>query len=138
MSNIINRLPTPHESPTSPINQEEPILIPVNQKDFEPNFKSILEPLLVPKKKMLLLHSKSIKGINLKSLLLNNFSNIKEESLTQHDSFPNNATKRELQNFLRKPEIKIGIFQTKLVTGIEGSNVLYFPDAGKTINTSQV
>lgn len=138
VSNILEPLPSPNkaESLTTSISEEEPILIPIHQNDFESNFKDILEPILDLKKKTLMLHSKKIDGTNLKSLLLDNFPRIKEEHVIQHDNYPNNATKKELQNFLRHSDTRIGIFQTKFVSGIEGSNVIYFHDAGKAIQVS--
>ena len=138
VSNILEPLPSPNkaESITTSISEEEPILIPIHQNDFESNFKDILEPILDLKKKTLMLHSRKFDGKNLKSLLLDNFPRIKEEHVIQHDNYPNNATKKELENFLRHSDTRIGIFQTKFVTGIEGSNVIYFHDAGKAINTS--
>ena len=138
VSKIIEPLPPPHasESLTTFTSKEEPILIPIHQNDFESCFKDILEPILDLTKKTLMLHSKKFDGSALKSLLLSNFPNIKDETVIQHDTYPSNATKTELQNFLRHSETRIGIFQTKFVTGIEGSNVIYFHDAGKAINTS--
>ena len=141
VSETIDKLPPPTTSssqsllpsqalqaPTTSSSQEEPIFIPVNEYDFESNFQKILKPVLDLNKKTLILHSDSFKGKNLKSLLLKNFPHIKPETIVQHDKYPNDATKEDLKKFLKQLETKIGIFLSRLVTGMEGSNVIYFND----------
>jgi len=125
VSNAIEKLPPP----TISSSQEKPLLIPIKEKDFEFNFKNMLnEEVFNPKKKTLILHSKKFKGNDLKSLFRKKFPEIKPETILHHDDHPNDAAKEELQDFLKDPEIKIGIFQSKFVTGMEGSNVIYFYD----------
>ena len=110
--------------------QEKPILIPVHASDFGSNFRTMLgENVLNRRKKTLILHTSNFLGTELKSLLIENFPEIKPEAILHHDKYPNNAKKKDLQNFLKSPEIKIGIFQQRYVTGMEGSNVVYFHDA---------
>ena len=125
VSNAIEKLPPP----TTSSSQDKPLFIPINKGDFESNFKDMLnEEVFNPKKKTLILHSKKFKGNDLKSFFLKNFPEIKPETILHHDNHPNDATKEDLQDFLKQPEIKIGIFQSRFVTGMEGSNVIYFYD----------
>ena len=110
--------------------QEKPTLIPVHADIFGSNFRNMLgENILNRNKKTLILHTCNFLGTELKSLLIENFPEIKPDTILHHDNYPNNATKKDLQNFLKSPEIKIGIFQQRYVTGMEGSNVVYFHDA---------
>ena len=126
VNNTIEKLPPP----TTSTSNEKPILIRVHVNDFESNFHNILsEAVFNPKKKTLILHSKRFKGKDLKSLFLKNFPEIEPETILQHDNHPNDATKKDLQDFLKTPKIKIGIFQSRFETGMEGSNVIYFYDA---------
>ena len=113
-----------------------PILIPINKTDFESNFKNILNEILDQNKKTLFLHSESFEGKDLKCLLVNNFPKIKQETVLQHDTYPNDANKEDLEQFLKDPEMKIGIFQSRFVTGMEGSNVILFYDSSDFRNTS--
>ena len=149
VSKTIDKLPPPTTSssqslqpsqslqaPTTSSSQEEPILIPVHQDDLESDFQNILKPVLDLKTKILILHSKSFEGKHLKSLLLKNFPQIKPETIIQHDNHPNDATKEDLITFLKQPKTKIGIFQSRLVTGMEGSNVIYFHDIKYISNSS--
>ena len=124
------------QSPTTKSSQEDPILIPVQGDDLESNFHDILKPVLDLKRKTLILHSTSFEGKHLKSLLLKNFPQIKPETSLQHDKYPDDATKEDLQQFLKQPDTKIGIFQSRLVTGMEGSNVIYFHDKNDDDNSS--
>jgi len=131
--NTIEKLPPPITSSSN----QEPILIPVHISTFESNFQDILgEAAFDLQKKTLILHSTRFKGKDIKSLFLKNFPEIEPKNILQHDDYPNNATKDELQDFLKTPDIKIGIFQSKFVTGIEGSNVVYFHDANDHYNIS--
>jgi len=82
------------------------------------------------------LHSIGFEGKDLKSLLVKSFPEIKSENILYHDTYPNDATKEDLEQFLKRPEIKIGIFRSTFVTGMEGSNVIYFHDAYYHKNTS--
>ena len=123
--NTIKQLPPP----TTSSSNEEPFLIPVHENNFESNFQNILtEAVFNPKKKTLILHSGNFKGKDLKFLFLKNFPEIEPETILLHDNHPNDATKKELQDFLKNPKIKIGIFQLRFVTGMEGSNVIFFYD----------
>jgi len=125
IANMIEKLPPP----TTSSSNEESILIPVHYSDFESNFPNILsEAVFDSKKKTLILHSENFKGKNLKSLFLKAFPEIEPKTILQHDNHPNDATKKDLQYFLKNPEIKIGIFQSRFVTGMESSNVIYFHD----------
>ena len=125
ITNLIRKLPPP----TLSSYQEKPFLIPIEEKDFESSFQNILnKEVFNPKKKTLILHSKSFNERDIKSLILKNFPSIKPENILKHDVYPNDATKDDLQMFLKQPEIKIGIFQSRFVTGMEGSNVIYFYD----------
>ena len=124
------------QAPTTTSSEEEAILIPIQKNDFESKFQNILKPVLDLRKKTLFLHSKSWNGTDLKFLLLKNFPKIRKETILTHDNYPNNATKEELQQFLKQPETKIGLFQSRLVTGMEGSNVIYFHDANDVMDTS--
>ena len=130
--NTIEKLPPP----TTTSSNDEPILIPVHGNDFESNFQNILcEAVFNPKEKTLILHSENFEGKDLKSLFLKNFPETESEDILQHDNHPNDATKEDLQDFLKTPVIKIGIFQSRFVTGIEGSNVIYFHDAKYDISS---
>ena len=132
VSNTIKKLP----SLTTSSPQREPIVIPFYQRDFENNFKNMLDnEISNPEKKTMILHSNSYDGNVLRSLLLKSFPGIKPESVVKHDEYPNDATKNDLQSFLKQSEIKVGIFQSRLVTGMEGSNVIYFYDANDNINS---
>ena len=132
VNNMIERLPSPVTN--SP--QEEPIFIPVHENDLKPNFQNILTPFLDFKKKILFLHSESFDGKKLKTLLRKNFPRYTPETILQHDNHPNSATKKELQLFLRHSMAKVGIFQAKLVTGMEGSNIIYLFNSKDYINSS--
>ena len=133
VSNAIEKLPPP----TTSSSQEKPLLIPIHENNFESNFKNMLnEEVFNPKKKTLILHTEKFNRNDLKSLFLKSFSEIKPETILQHDNHPNDATKEDLQEFLKQPEIKIGIFQSRFVTGMEGSNVIYFYDDDDLVNTS--
>ena len=126
ISDIIEKLPPLRTTSL----QEEPILVPVHENDFESNFKNMFdEKILDLKKKTLIIHTKHFNGYALKSLLIKNFPEIKPHTVLQHDYYPNNASIKDLQSFLLQPEPKIGIFNQKFVTGMEGSNVVYFHDA---------
>ena len=126
VSNTIEKLPPP----TTYKFNEEPIVIPVHANDFESNFQNILnEAVFNATKKTLMLHSENFKGKYLKSLFLKTFPKIEQETILQHDNHPNDATKEDLQDFLKNQKVKIGIFQSRFVTGMEGANVIYFHDA---------
>ena len=116
-------------SPVTSIFQEDPILIPVHKGDLESNFQNILNKILKPKKKTLILHSKSFKGNDLYLLVLQCFSEIKQENVLRHDQHPDCTSKEALQDFLTSSEKQIGIFQSVFVTGMESSNVIYFLNA---------
>ena len=124
------------QAPPTSSSQGEPIFIPVHEDDLESHFQNILKTVLDFKKKNLILHSKSFEGKDLKSLLLRNFSKINPKTIIQHDNHPNDASKEDLQKFLKESETEIGIFQSRLVTGMEGSNVIYFYDDNDRINSS--
>merc|ERR1711899_7847 len=94
------------------------------------------EEVFNPKKKNLTLFSKNYNGNDLKSIFLKNFPEIKPETILHHDNHPNDATKEDLQDFLKQPEIKMGIFQSRFVTGMECSNVIYFHDTKDLFATS--
>merc|ERR1712133_329296 len=122
---------------TSTRYNEEPTLISVHQNDFDSKIKKILSKAAFdPKKKTLVLHSKTFKSNDLKLLFLKAFPKIDSETILEHDNYPANATELDLQKFLKSPEIKIGIFQSKFVTGMEGSNVIFFYDAHDQETTS--
>ena len=116
-------------SPVTSTFQEDPILIPVNKGDLEFNFQNILDKILDPRKKTLILHSKSFKGNDLYLLVQKSFPEIKQENLLRHDKYPACTSKEELQGFLKSSEKKIGIFQSAFVTGMESSNVIYILNA---------
>ena len=42
-----------------------------------------------------------------------------QENVLQHDSFPSDATKEDLQQFLRYSETKIGIFQAEVYVTVK-------------------
>ena len=123
-------------SPITSIPQAEPLLIPIHENDFDLNFKSVLSTTLNPDKKTLILLSRSFVVKSIYLLLLRSYPEIKPENILKHDRHPNNASTKELQNFLTEPKMKIGIFQSHFVTGIEGSNVIYFLDSSEDVNTS--
>ena len=125
LQETIEKLP----SPVTSIFQEDPILIPVHKADLESNIQNILNKIVNPRKKTLILHSKSFKGNDLYLHVLKSFSQIKQENLLRHDKDPDCASKEALQSFLKSSEKKIGIFQSVFVTGMESSNVIYFLNA---------
>lgn len=135
VNRMIEKLPPLH-SPTTSSSQDKPIFIPIHQNDFDSNLKNILSEVLDQDKKTLILHSGLFKGEDLKSLLVKSFSEIKSENIIYHNTYPNDATKEDLEQFLKRPEIKIGIFQSRFVTGMEGSNVIYFHGADGNLNNS--
>ena len=125
------------QPPITTSSNPEPKLIPVHMSIFESNFQEILSQAVFNlKKKTVIMHSTRFKGKDLKSLFLMNFPEIEQENILQHDDYPNNATKDALQDFLKDPEIKIAIFLSKFVTGMESSNVIYFHDAKEHFNIS--
>ena len=133
LSDTIEKLP----APTTSSYHERPTLITTSTLNFESNFQNMLyEEIFDPKQKTLIIHSKSFKGTYLKSLFLTKFPTIQPDNILQHDNHPNDANKKDLQDFLRQPEIKIGIFQSKFVSGMECSRVIYFNDAKDDHNTS--
>ena len=98
VSNTIEKLPPP----TTSRSNEEPIVIPVHANDFVSNFHNILnEAVFHSEKKTLILHSESFKGKGLKSLFLLYFPEIGQENILQHDNHPDDATKKDLQDFLK-------------------------------------
>ena len=104
--NTIEKLPPP----TTSSSNKEPILIPVHLHDFESNFQNILNDAVSNSKmKTLILYSKLFKrrsvDEDLKSLFLKAFPTTEPETILQHDDYPNDATKKDLQDFLKHPKI---------------------------------
>ena len=120
----IPHLPTPSTSVEGP----DPVLIPIHKKDFDRNAKKGLKEVMkLYNNKCLILCSSSFKGDEIRKMLINH-CDIPSDNILVHDSFPSNATKEELKSFVKNPQNIIGIFQSRFVPGMEGSNIIYFYD----------
>ena len=109
----------------SKLQTQQPLLIPiVDDENFEINVKQALLKHVLKNEKLLVLHSNDYKGQDLKTLF-NDITN-KQMNIIVHDFAPNNLSKENLKQFLTSGITTLGIFQSKFVTGMECSNVVYF------------
>ena len=60
--------------------------------------------------------------------VLVNCCNIPHEQVFCHDTYPNNSSKDQLKHYLKQPEDIIPVFNAKLVTGLEGCQIIYCSD----------
>jgi len=122
-NNVINKL----DAPTTTTTGNEVEWVPISNDNFEQNLRNYLKTKMnwLQSKKLIILHDDQFESANLKDIF-SNLLNINKNKIISHDTHPNDCTRLELETFLSSPQDKLGIFRSKFVTGMEGSNILYF------------
>ena len=121
ISNVINTLP----SSDSSVIGTEPLIVRIPREDFDKEIGLVLKNAIDSfERKCIILHSSSFHGTDIENMLLKSCGMTKEEIIC-HDVFPRNKSVNELKRFLQNPKDIIGIFQSRLVTGMECAKVIY-------------
>ena len=130
---ILNDVVAKLDAPETTLKGEKPKLFPLPEKDFDKNALVVLKEIFKrsdwhllresKKFKFIVLHSLQFKGKDLKRLFENFFD---ANDIITHDEHPNDCDRETLRSFLDNPQSKLGIFCSKFVPGMEGSNLIYF------------